>query len=88
MVIQRNGSLESGLSNLKRLLEDSWLVADNTNTPRGEVAQQLWQRISVDLQRAGHRAFARRVGGRGFGARTQAAGMLATIEGLELPGEV
>ena len=29
----------------------SWLVADNTNTPRGEVAQQLWQRISIDLQR-------------------------------------
>ena len=62
----------------------SWLVADNTNTPRGEVAQQLWQRLSVDLQRAGHRAFARRVGGRGIGARTRAASMLTATEGLEL----
>ena len=35
-------------------------VAVNTNTPPGEVARRLWERLSVDLQRAGHRAFTRR----------------------------
>ena len=40
----------------------SRMVADNTNTPISEVAHRLWGRISVDMQRAGHRAFARRAG--------------------------
>jgi len=36
------------------------LVAVNTNTPLGEVARRFWQRVSVDLQRANHRAFVKR----------------------------
>ena len=36
-------------------------VAENTNTPYGEVAQYFWQRLSIDIQRAGHLAYARRV---------------------------
>ena len=39
-------------------------VAINTNTPPGEVARRLWERLSVDLQRAGHRALKRRAGTR------------------------
>ena len=35
-------------------------VAVNINTPSGEVARRLWERLSVDLQRAGRRAFSRR----------------------------
>ena len=36
-------------------------VAANADTPYGEVAQYFWQRLSIDIQRAGHLAFARRV---------------------------
>jgi len=39
------------------------LVAVNTNTPLGEVARRFWQRVSVDLQKANHRAFAKRAVG-------------------------
>eukprot|EP00973_Karenia_brevis_P014634 1997221-Karenia_brevis.AAC.1 len=37
-------------------------VASATDSPEGEVATLFWHRLVVDLQRAGHRAFARRVG--------------------------
>ena len=60
----------------------SSLVADNTNASRGEVAQRLWERISIDLQRAGHRAFARRAGGSAGLGRSQAEGLLEATEGL------
>ena len=36
-------------------------VAVNTHTPYAEVARRLRQRLSVDLQRANHRAFSRRI---------------------------
>ena len=36
------------------------MVAENQDTPYGEVATRFWQRVSMDIQRAGHRAFARR----------------------------
>jgi hypothetical protein len=36
------------------------LVANNTNTPLAEVAHRFWQRTSVDLQKANHRAWAKR----------------------------
>ena len=38
------------------------VVAEQTETPYGEVAQRFWQRLSVDIQRMGHRAYARRAG--------------------------
>ncbi len=31
-------------------------VADNTDSPIG-IATRFWQRVSVDMQRVGHRAF-------------------------------
>ena len=38
-------------------------VASATDSPEGEVATVLWQRVANDLQRIGHRAFARRTAG-------------------------
>ena len=35
-------------------------VALATDSPEGEVATLFWQRLGIDLQRLGHRAFARR----------------------------
>jgi len=35
------------------------LVAFNTSSSVGEVAHLFWQRLRIDIQRAGHRAFAR-----------------------------
>ena len=37
------------------------MVAENTDTPETEVATQFWRRLSIDIQRSGHRAFSRRV---------------------------
>ena len=37
------------------------LVAVNTNTPTSEVAQRLWQKMSVEMQKSNHRAFTKRV---------------------------
>ena len=36
------------------------MVAENQDSSSGDVATRFWQRISVDIQRAGHRAFVRR----------------------------
>eukprot|EP00973_Karenia_brevis_P014822 2023031-Karenia_brevis.AAC.1 len=36
-------------------------VATTTDSSKGEVATQFWRRLSIDIQRFGHRAFARRV---------------------------
>eukprot|EP00973_Karenia_brevis_P030318 4181215-Karenia_brevis.AAC.1 len=38
-------------------------VASTTDSPEGEVATLFWHRLGVDLQRVGHRAFARRTAG-------------------------
>ena len=38
-------------------------VASNTDSPEGEVATLFWHRLGIDLQRVGHRAFARRAAG-------------------------
>ena len=37
------------------------LVAVNTNTPTAEVARRFWQKMSVEMQKANHRAFVKRV---------------------------
>ena len=36
------------------------MVAENQDSSSGDVATWFWQRLSVDIQRAGHRAFVRR----------------------------
>ena len=60
-------------------------VAVNTNTPPEEVARRLWERLSVDFQRAGHRAFAKREATREFVVGSGMRGVLAGIEGLIRP---
>ena len=60
-------------------------VAINTNTPPGEVARRLWERLSVDLQRAGHRAFKRRAGTREMALGNGVREFLVGIEGLAQP---
>eukprot|EP00973_Karenia_brevis_P072594 10084297-Karenia_brevis.AAC.1 len=37
-------------------------VASATDSPEGEIATLFWHRLAIDIQRAGHRAFARRTG--------------------------
>ena len=58
-------------------------VAVNTNTPYTEVARRLRQRISVDMQRANHRAFARRMGSKATGESTSARRILELESVLE-----
>jgi hypothetical protein len=60
-------------------------VAVNTKTPYEEVAHRLRQRISVDLQRANHRAFARRTGFKLAGASTHASRIINLNSLLESP---
>ena len=52
------GLSEEGQKTLKSI---NRLVAVNTNTPTSEVAQRFWQKMSVDMQKANHRAFVKRV---------------------------
>ena len=40
------------------------MVAKNQDTPHREVEAWFWQRLSVDLQRSGHRVTRRPMGGR------------------------
>ena len=64
-------------------------VAEHTNSPYGEVAQRFWQRISIDIQRAQHRALARRTTGLlggGFGDGLDWA--VDWVSGLKEPGQV
>ena len=52
------GICEEGRETLKSI---NRLVAHNTNTPCSEVAHRFWQRVSVDIQKSNHRAFAKRI---------------------------
>ena len=56
-------------------------VADKTNSPYASIAQQLWRRLSVDIQRAGHRALTRRLadGPLGGGRRLWATAYVAEV---------
>ena len=58
-------------------------VAENTNTPYGVVAQRFWQRISVDIQRAGHRALVRRCGWQGSSGGDGLEWALDWVSGLQ-----
>jgi len=63
-------------------------VAENTDTSESEVATLFWQRLSIDIQRSGHRAFARRVwqdcgdSGGQVGQDYEVAGILGMTEGV------
>ena len=63
------------------------MVAENHDTPYGEVATRFWQRLSIHLQRAGHRAFSRRVArghdleGNGINVFSGSGALLTEAEG-------
>ena len=61
------------------------LVADKTNASHADVATRFWQRISIDLQRGGHRAWVRRVVGSEGGARDGMERVIEGVPGLEEP---
>ena len=51
-------------------------VAENTDTSETEVATHFWQRLSIDIQRLGHRAFSRRLRQRSLEGGDQVIGNL------------
>ena len=61
-------------------------TAVNTGSPKGEVATLLWQRLSVAIQKAGHRTFIRRVGGVPGGMDGAISGLLYNAGVLQQPG--
>ena len=60
------------------------VVAAATDSSPEEVATRFWQRVSIDIQRAGHRAFARRAG-RSLSMNDGVLGNLFGVSGLEMP---
>ena len=67
-------------------------VAENQGSPEGEVATLFWHRLAIDIQRAGHRALARRLrckdedgglrgGGSNAGGHIITASILPTFRG-------
>ena len=63
-------------------------VAANTESPEGEVATQFWHRVSIDIQRSGHRAFARRVSRGVDEGGFSLAGDLGVTQLLAMPGDL
>ena len=61
------------------------IVALNTGVPYGDVATRFWQRLSIDIQRHGHRALVRRVTGN-VGCRDGLSGIVEGVELLVEPG--
>ena len=64
-------------------------VAENTETPESEVATRFWQRISIDIQRSGHRGFARRANRVGLDGVDGLWGRAFGVgQSLEMPGGI
>eukprot|EP00973_Karenia_brevis_P080444 11161639-Karenia_brevis.AAC.1 len=60
MIFESFGGVASEAEVVIRCLNKA--VAVTLDSPESEVATRFWQRLSIDIQRAGHRAFVRRVG--------------------------
>ena len=60
-------------------------VAENTDTSETEVATHFWQRLSIDIQRSGHRAFSRRLRQRSLEGGDQVIGNLGLGGLLHMP---
>ena len=60
-------------------------VAENTDTFESELATMFWQRLSIDIQRSGHRALARRLRQGGLDSGSHAMGNLGMGGLLEMP---
>ena len=86
MIFESLGGVASEAEGVLRSLNKA--VAEHTDTPAWEVATLFWHRVGVDIQRAAHRAFSRRVvkclewGAGGLGNAYYADGVLEMAEGL------
>ena len=86
MIFESLGGVSSEADRVIRCLNKA--VAVNTDSSETEVATMFWQRLSIDLQRSAHRAFARRVrqpgcGDGGYGGEALRLGALLHMpEGL------
>jgi hypothetical protein len=83
MIFENVGGMTQECEEALRCLNK--LVADNTNTPHGEVAQRFGQRISIDFQRAHHKSFSRRDSSMTLGTQTRTAALLEADGCLEEP---
>ncbi len=81
-------SLGGGSSEAERVIKSlNQAVADNTDSPIGEIATRFWQRISIDMQRAGRRAFSRLLGSGASGLEARVGLSFRHLFGsLEVPG--
>ena len=59
MLLESLGGVSSEAARVVRCLKKA--VAVNTDSAEAKIATMFWQRLSIDLQRSVHRAFARRV---------------------------
>ena len=87
MIFESLGGVSSEAERVIKCLNQA--VAENTDSLPGEIATRFWQRVSIDLQRAGHRAFSRRLGsgisrhlGEGAGPGFRDPGRLETAGGM------
>ena len=84
MVFDSLGGVSSEADRVIKSLNQA--VADNTDSPPSEIATRFWQRVSIDMQRMGHRAFVRRVVSGDDGLGFAGGGVSRVGGGLEAPG--
>ena len=82
MIFESMGGISAEVERVIKCLNKS--VASNTDSPLGEVATHFWRRLSVDIQRFGHRALARRMGG----PADEAPSIFSSLQWLQLPGGI
>ena len=84
MIFDSLGGVSSEADRVIKSLNQA--VAENTDSPIGEIATRFWQRISIDMQRAGHRAFSGRSGSAGSSLGAEAGFLIRAAGALEVPG--
>lgn len=81
MIFESTGGVASEAEAVIKCLNRA--VANNTNVPHSDVAQRFWQRISIDIQRAGHKAWVRRAVSGQSGGGDGLRWIVDYVEGLE-----
>ena len=81
MIFESLGGVSSEAERVIKALNKA--VAERNNENSSLVARRFWQRLSIDLQRAGHSAWARRVGKPSVGGSDGLGWLLSCAVGLE-----
>ena len=84
MIFERLGGVASESERVIKAL--SRAVADRNNENPSLVARRFWQILPIDLQRAGHSAWARRVGKPSVGGSDGLGWLISCASGLEPAG--